>query len=742
MILLLILAGIAASVLVWVVTQQKQRPGASTGVLLNELAEKITGKPTTFFTPAATGAAAGSGTGAGGGGQQTPTTSYTSPGGSDTSGGQSQGGSTSDNIGPGGSSGNTPALIYELVTSPGIPDATGMKLYTPITKFDGENAGKEVHLVNGIRNMCMNLPSDAHVNNGDGIIHTDCAPVDKQTWTYNGKIIKNKKSGKCLTVSGGWEANIGTDRNARGKSIVQWDCGGSGGDPAQDFSYDPNTKMFKNEGSGKCLNLSGINGYGVHGSPLIQWDCVDDPSNKWDIYDNASYPPNLFGGASDTRYYYSDQQAPRPSEPTLLSYIKRGDYDVTPFILFPLSWLDGNKRKIAVVPTNSGEISLVSLYFDQNEPYLPMGDMMVRGNLNNDRILLDRTYVALCKNDPKFSAKISPADASTMIWRSRGCNWNGVIVGIKGVKTLNREYNNDTRVIGDFINFRTDDREWDATWYGQIAGNRWYAAPKRQYVSWTNPEPSSSSYVIADISGDYSCDYHIRTQATTAFHTFNTQSDEDTGGWQRNFVEVKGDNNRINDNKPVWPTFMYFELIPRKLAADCCAGTVPAEISSSVCNYWDSSKCKGGAMLEYCKGDNVLEESCYQWCRKPENDCSSSLSAYCQSAGRNPLHPNYKRTCSCFYGSQYYQYQRDKIFKNVDKSVYSKIANLLGGSTVRPECADADCMNSDAIKPYSNAACPSVKLQQCINNFTLNASGSTMNQTTLSNEQANNCTQN
>ena len=145
-------------------------------------------------------------------------------------------------------------------------------------------------------------------------------------------------------------------------------------------------------------------------------------------------------------------------------------------------------------------------------------------------------------------------------------------------------------------------------------------------------------------------------------------------------------------------------------------------------------------MTKWCKGDNLLTDACYTWCNNPDNNCASELNTYCQSAARNNKHPNYDKVCSCFYGAKYYQYQRDKNFQGVDKTLYDKLLSSVG-VTVRPDCSDDKCMDSASIKPPNATACPSLQIQQCINAFNVNQSGSTQEGNQYTNSMVNDCVQ-
>jgi hypothetical protein len=695
--LLLLIGGIA----IWYIIDQKGKGNDIIGDL-------IKGKTTT-----------GSGSGSGSGG---------------SGGGGSGSGSGSSNI------------SYTLVTDPGIPDPTGQEYPAPMKDFTDAQP-QSVLVVSKQRNMCLGA-QDGGSSNGTPIWYENCGNGDSTAWTYDGTLLKHKKSGKCVTVDG-------NNPNDNGARMYLWDCGGAKGS----WKYDASKKQFKNVGSGKCLNVRGGWNEPHYGRQIVQWDCVTADNNSWIMYPSNKTPKNLIDAsaeASDPRYYFGSNVQPSPPRPAIASYINAEVYDLFPFKIVPLGSIPNDKYLMVYIPTNSGTVTLIQFKFDQSSEYLPMGDMMVRGRVEdaNGINLKDVTYVAMIRNttDEKYAARISPSDLK-FVWRSRGCNWGGLIVSVRGIKTLDRVYKDDYLNIGDFFNITKDGgsqaatvgivpqtQHYDTTWYDAIGGNRWYAAPKKKYVSWSKPSYTDNNLIITDISGDYSCDNHIRTQLTSAFHTFNTQSDEDTGGLQRNFDGVWGGDVRINNDNPVWPTLMYFQLVPQILAADCCAGTLPGGVTNSVCSYWDAAKCKDGHMAGWCKGENMLSDACYAWCRKPENDCSSSLNTYCQSAERNNLHPNYDKVCSCFYGNKYYQYQRDKMFQGVDKTLYDKLLGSLGVK-VRPECSDYKCMDSATIKPYQVGTCPSLQIQQCINSFNVNQQGSAQTGNEYTNQMVNDCVQ-
>jgi len=95
-----------------------------------------------------------------------------------------------------------------------------------------------------------------------------------------------KSTGKCLEVSGSEIKEKGktTGPNDNGQRVQQWDCT-RGAD--QQLWYLESTGIkgmyyLKCKRSGKCLDIT--DGKDANGTPIQQWEYAGTPAQKWELY--------------------------------------------------------------------------------------------------------------------------------------------------------------------------------------------------------------------------------------------------------------------------------------------------------------------------------------------------------------------------------------------------------------------------------------------------------------------------
>ncbi len=438
------------------------------------------------------------------------------------------------------------------------------------------------------------------------------------------------------------------------------------------------------------------------------------------------------------------------------SYISKGITNFFPFKIVTLKWLVDTQKaynhSTMYQQTNAGKFLFYLMTFSTSDNYLPLGDCLIK-----DGTPLDKVWILLIKNDAKYSTLIDES-AWQYVSRSRGCNGTDVYWSTRAVKDSDRNYG-AYKVVGDvFVTWN----HWDGWWpvgTKSITGGqgisinnkqaRPFAAVDPRYLSTnSNTNRDTSSTIILDLVGDYSCSYHQKFNLTSPFNTFNISADEDTGGGQRNFDGVWG--NPTSDNK-YWPKYYFFDIVPRFLIADCCSNNLDTSINKNIsCGVWkdpNSDSCKLG-MKNYCVGDNLTQISCMEFCKTA--DCDTNIKNFCNPPNatyyqKKQKYTNYKDLCSCFMDSDFYR-QKDEEYYNSLGTAGQQLVQLLKASGVyggRPECSDLQCKAGvTVIQPSSTKtlSCPNVAIQNCINQQASDVSGK-ITATNLDQSQANNCVQ-
>jgi hypothetical protein len=167
----------------------------------------------------------------------------------------------------------------------------------------------------------------------------------------------------------------------------------------------------------------------------------------------------------------------------------------------------------------------------------------------------------------------------------------------------------------------------------------------------------------------------------------------------------------------------FFDIIPNILRASCCENMVPNGISASqVCgtSIKGSDAC-GNHMNNFCQGDNLLADQCFNYCAS--NNCDTNLSTYCQSETVDTSSPNYTRTCACYNTTKFYQDWRNRVFSFLPESERQSLISRL--PPVKPVCDYPECSPGQAILPFNSniSQCPPSQIQFCINNSNLDISG-------------------
>jgi hypothetical protein len=446
----------------------------------------------------------------------------------------------------------------------------------------------------------------------------------------------------------------------------------------------------------------------------VDWRSLDNP------YSDPSYP----SGTQTT-------QAPNSIAANL---INQGITDLTPFKIVPFSWLVEIGKAITLrwQKTDNGTFDFGQMLFTGDEPYLPLGDCMIRWETS-------QTWVVLVKNESKYCTKIDDGSWKR-ITVSRGCNGTNVYWSTRAIENDNRNYNGDYKSVGDI--FVTGDSEWwwtNTNTASKIGGSwgeqkRVFAAVDSRYLSVNNNfNRDTQSVTIAALNGDYSCRFRMRFTATSPFNTFNINGDD--AGLNRDF-------------NTSWPKYMFFDIAPRALISSCCSNTLLEGINPSSCGSWTdptSNSCKI-AMGKYCQNDTLKQGSCMKFCKT--NDCDNELEKFCNAgtyAEQKKKYTENKELCSCFMPRTFYQKFDEEYYAKMGPSG-KKLVDLLKASGVYgglPECSNLQCKFGGTTIQHSTfkqGSCPNIQIQNCINDAATNNKG-TIKAGTIDSSQTNNCVQ-
>ena len=184
-----------------------------------------------------------------------------------------------------------------------------------------------------------------------------------------------------------------------------------------------------------------------------------DPA-KWNTYTETS-PLNftlnvnwdsLNAPFSDISYAFNNtNQTTKAPISVAEKLFKQGIYNLEPFKIVRFSWLEslGKAFKGRNQKTDNGTFDFGLMAFDGTEPYLPLGDCMIKQGSGE-------SWVVLVKNESKYCTRIDDGSWK-FVSRSRGCNGGNVWWSTRAVQDNNRNYGN-YKVVGDI--FTTGDSDW------------------------------------------------------------------------------------------------------------------------------------------------------------------------------------------------------------------------------------------------------------------------------------------
>lgn len=125
---------------------------------------------------------------------------------------------------------------------------------------------------------------------------------------------------------------------------------------------------------------------------------------------------------------------------------------------------------------------------------------------------------------------------------------------------------------------------------------------------------------------------------------------------------------------------------------------------SKVCHY---------GLKQLCQGDNLLSDTCQNYCRLPDVNCDAPLTAYCSQFTAQQIdqsnNPALKQACGCYMSQAFY----DKYFQSFsDKVDYKQ-------SAIRPaisSCYFPMCSAPSSLKPFyfKKAAVQCPVVQECV----------------------------
>ncbi len=442
---------------------------------------------------------------------------------------------------------------------------------------------------------------------------------------------------------------------------------------------------------------------------------------------------------------YSDAIFPKVPSSVIKQLAKQGINNFFPFKIVPLSWLiEIGKANIAsnkaYQRTNKGVFYFCQMFFTQDDPYLPLGDIIFNAESVgiNPVVVPSNIWVLLVKNDFKYSTIIQN-NSWIYVSRSRSCNGAGCYWSTRAVANANRDYG-EYKVLGDTVVL--GDSDW--WWWNPGTQTKWpnenirvFAAVHPKYLSISKTIGRDDSQVInMELLGDYSCRYNHRFSLTSPFYTFNVAADEDTGGGER-------------DWNTAWPKYMFFDIVPQELAPMCCSNVLPDGVNPDKCGtYWGQNglgDCQF-AMKKYCVTNNLQKVPCKEYCKL--NDCDMSIASYCNPSTYEEqlwMYENFGDICSCFMSSSFYA-RRDEEYYSQMGDAGKQLVQLLKASNAyggRPECTDLKCKSGGlTIQPFTTKSltCPNIQIQNCINQQAQKNAG-TINATKLDQSQVNQCVQ-
>lgn len=118
---------------------------------------------------------------------------------------------------------------------------------------------------------------------------------------------------------------------------------------------------------------------------------------------------------------------------------------------------------------------------------------------------------------------------------------------------------------------------------------------------------------------------------------------------------------------------------------------------------------------EYCKGVNLNQGVCREWCKKNLGKCKDSLRTFCKDKAGNLT---YSSTCACYFPQEKYQAIATKIANEWDVP-----DNYIDPT---PECMFPACKASDYVDEAKKNKCTGLTIAKCYQNIDINLEDSSV----------------
>jgi hypothetical protein len=141
-----------------------------------------------------------------------------------------------------------------------------------------EGAGTVGYVKNRHSGKCLTVHGASKANNAS-VDQYKCVGAANQRWTFEWAggmtyALRNVHSGKCLTVHGASEA--------KGARLDQYTCVSAFNQSfVVDIASEANTQLKPRHARGKCLDVQG--GSKANNASVIQWSCNGRPNQRWSV---------------------------------------------------------------------------------------------------------------------------------------------------------------------------------------------------------------------------------------------------------------------------------------------------------------------------------------------------------------------------------------------------------------------------------------------------------------------------
>jgi hypothetical protein len=154
--------------------------------------------------------------------------------------------------------------------------------------------------------------------------------------------------------------------------------------------------------------------------------------------------------------------------------------------------------------------------------------------------------------------------------------------------------------------------------------------------------------------------------------------------------------------------------------------------NSQACTNWgkDYPNERDTILVNHCKGENLSDPACIEYCQGNITLCSGQLSDYCKSL--DPADALKTDICACYMAGDFY----DKYYGSLTSQV-NITGNINNQLTKIPQCSYAKCAAS-SLNPYILQKIPCPDIQQCISNVNVNNDGTINGDITIN--STNDCT--